>query len=224
MVHAFALEALFEFRIVRKMSRQDFDGNGSVEAGIPSAIDFAHAAGRPRETGFHTARVSCPRLRLIIRNHHGAITSQDTSKRSVRYSLASRFHVETVNWDLSAIYRIAAFASITAKGTEWASEHEFRHVALVPRNSGIQLEERKSVGKNIRYLPVLVRAGGRRIALAEIIIGSNQSAEEIRGRLKLLLAGKGCKIGDFEYPKITASAIPSLGPWISGGLDPLSAS
>jgi hypothetical protein len=27
------------------MSRQDFDGNGSVEAGIPSAIDFAHAAG-----------------------------------------------------------------------------------------------------------------------------------------------------------------------------------
>jgi len=39
----FALEALFEFRIVGEMSRQDLDGHRAVEARIASAIDFAHA-------------------------------------------------------------------------------------------------------------------------------------------------------------------------------------
>ena len=50
-----------------------------------------------------------------------------------------------------------------------------------------------------------------RIALAEIIIGSNQNTEETCEQLKRLLADKGYKVVDsIEYPVITVSAIP---PW-----------
>ena len=112
---------------------------------------------------------------------------------------------------LSAIYRIAVFASITAKRAEWAAEQEFRHVTLVRENAGIQLRERESAGKTMRYLPISLRAEGKRIALAEIIIGSNQNAEDTREQLKRLLADKGYKVVDsIEYPVITVSAIP---PW-----------
>jgi hypothetical protein len=72
------------------------------------------------------------------------------------------------------------------------------------------LKEREANGKIIRFLPISVRADGKRIAFSEIIVGSNRNAQETREQLTSLLATKGYKVGDIEYPEIIASAIP---PW-----------
>jgi hypothetical protein len=81
---------------------------------------------------------------------------------------------------LSAINRLAAFASEMAKQPKWASEQEVRHVTLIPQGANIQLQERQSGGRTIRYLPVQVRENGKRIAFAEIILGSNQNLVDAR--------------------------------------------
>jgi hypothetical protein len=111
---------------------------------------------------------------------------------------------------LSALYRIAAFASIMAKQPAWEVEKEFRHVTIIHPDADIQPKERQSGGKTIRYLPVLVRDNGKRIAFAEIITGPNQNAANAHERLKGLLAEQGYEVRGLEYPEIVASA---LQPW-----------
>ncbi|MCZ6514309.1 MAG: hypothetical protein O6850_00415, partial [Acidobacteria bacterium] len=156
-------------------------------------------------------------------NHPAELIKVDYSESSWRDNLRKSFgkassilsraedSPRSCELGLSAIYRIAAFASIRAKQAEWAAEQEFRHVTLVRKNAGIQLKERESAGSTIRYLPVSLRAQGKRIALDEIIIGSNRNAEDTREQLKRLLADKGYKVADsIEYPVITVSSIP---PW-----------
>ncbi len=71
--------------------------------------------------------------------------------------------------------------------------------------------ERVSGGRTVRFLPTIVRAEGKRIALAEIIIGPNQNAGEARQRLNQLLADVGYRVDDMEYPGITASVVA---PWV----------
>jgi hypothetical protein len=152
-----------------------------------------------------------------------ALVKVDYSESSWRSDLAQNFGPvcsllsrlppsrRTLELGLSALHRIAAFASIGAKRAEWAVEQEFREVTLVPKKSQIRLLERQTPdGKVTRYLPVQVRAEGKRIAFSEIIIGSNRNAEESRSRLEGLLADQGYKVGDIEYPEIIVSAIP---PW-----------
>jgi hypothetical protein len=120
---------------------------------------------------------------------------------------------KTFELGLSALHRVAAFASIGAKRAEWAVEQEFREVTLVPKKSQIRLLERQTPdGKVTKYLPVQVRADGKRIAFSEIIIGSNRNAEESRAQLEGLLAEHSYKVGDIEYPEIIVSAIPSWDP------------
>jgi hypothetical protein len=114
---------------------------------------------------------------------------------------------------LSALYRIAAYASIRAKRDKWKSEQEVRLVTLARHTTGVEHRERTSAtGKVIRYLPVSVRANGKLIALDEIIIGANQNSEETREQLKTLLAAKGYEVGSVEYPRITVSSIPGVSP------------
>jgi hypothetical protein len=127
-------------------------------------------------------------------------------------SLLSRAVPSRSNFELglSALHRIAAFASIGAKRAEWAVEQEFREVTLVRQSSNIRLKEREVDGKVKRYLPVQVRAEGKRIAFSEIIVGPNRNVEETRDQLKKFLADQGYEVGDIEYPEITVSAIP---PW-----------
>ena len=128
-------------------------------------------------------------------------------------SILSRNEDSPQNCELGrlTIHRIAALTSIKAKQAKWVAEQAFRLVTLVRRNTGIQLKERESAGKTMRYLHVSLRAEGKRIALDEIIIGSNRNAEDTREQLKELLADKGYKLTDsIEYPVITVSAIP---PW-----------
>jgi hypothetical protein len=109
---------------------------------------------------------------------------------------------------LSALYRIAAYASIRAKRAKWNSEQEVRLVTLARHKTGVEPRERTSAtGKLIRYLPVSVRADGKLIALDEIIIGANQNIEDTREQLKTLLAAKGYAVGSVEYPRIMVSSI-----------------
>lgn len=67
---------------------------------------------------------------------------------------------------LSAIYRIAAFASITKKAERWQSEQEVRYVTFSRHKNSVTPKERVSAnGKTIRYLEVPPRADGKLIAL-----------------------------------------------------------
>lgn len=112
---------------------------------------------------------------------------------------------------LSALYRIAAFAAIGAKQQKWAGEQEFRNVTMVYPEAGVQPRVRTSGGKGVRYLPTVVRADGKKIALAEVVVGPNQDFEDARQRLIKTLADCGYEIGTMEYPTIVASAVA---PWL----------
>jgi hypothetical protein len=111
----------------------------------------------------------------------------------------------------SALTRIAAFQAITAKDARWQVEQEFRHVTLVRSQDMGKLRQRGSPGNAVSYLPVLVRSKGKRIALAELIIGPNCKPEEARENVKQLLQDTGYEPGTIEYPVIAISPSPGLG-------------
>jgi hypothetical protein len=151
-----------------------------------------------------------------------AIIKVDYSEASWRANLAKNFSTicafmqrarntsKNIELGLSALYRIAAFASIQAKQEKWEVEQEYRHTTIIFHEADVQPSERVTGGKTIRFLPVAVRANSKRIALAEIIVGPNQNCEEARQRLIRLLAECGYEIGQMEYPEITASKVV---PW-----------
>lgn len=116
---------------------------------------------------------------------------------------------------VAALYRIAAFASITAKQQQWAHEKEFRKVELlVFKDDESKLLTRVSGGKTRLYLPLSVRTEGKLIALSEIIVGPNQEFDAARYSVKVLLAESGYKPDQSEYPKIVPSEVP---PWSPSG-------
>jgi hypothetical protein len=117
---------------------------------------------------------------------------------------------ENVATGFKALYRIATHAAISAKKPEWEVEQEYRLVRLVDQNERHELKKRESAGKTIRYLPLFVRTGGKRIALSEITIGPNQTAEEAREGLTGLLARSNYRPDCPEYPKIRVSEVS---PW-----------
>jgi hypothetical protein len=148
-----------------------------------------------------------------------ALIKVDYSEMSWRASIEKHFHGvgsllgrvkgkrRHLKLALSALYRIAAFMSMSAKREMWAVEKEYRHVTIIHPDAKVQAHERVSGGKTIRFLPVVLRADGKRIAFAEIVIGPNQSVEEARRRLNQLLADAGYRVGDMEYPEIAASSM-----------------
>ena len=125
------------------------------------------------------------------------------------YRYASMTHKKLA---LSALYRIAAFASIMAKQPVWEAEMEFRHVTIVHPNIQVEPKEREAGGRTIRYLPVSLRDSGKQIVFAEIITGPNQNVEVARERLNYVLSQAGYGLGDLEYPEIVASEVT---PWES---------
>lgn len=150
-----------------------------------------------------------------------AIVKVDYSEASWRANLAKNFSSicavmqrardtsKNIELGLSALYRIAAFASIQAKQEKWEVEQEYRHATITFHEADVQPRERISGGKTIRFLPVAVRANGKRIALAEIIVGPNQNFEEARQRLIRLLADSGYSPDQMEFPEIMPSTVPS---------------
>jgi hypothetical protein len=113
---------------------------------------------------------------------------------------------------LLALHRIAAFAAITAKQPPWAGEQEYRRVTILHNEATIDPKVRVSGGKVIRYLTADVRANGKKIALAEVIMGPNQNSDQARERFMKLLTDCGYEVGDMEYPKLITSAVE---PWSS---------
>ena len=79
---------------------------------------------------------------------------------------------------LLALHRIAAFAAMTAKQPPWAGEQEYRRVTILHNEATVDPKVRMSGGKVIRYLTADVRANGKKIALAEVIMGPNQNADQ----------------------------------------------
>lgn len=116
------------------------------------------------------------------------------------------FSRPNVEQALSALHRIAAMASIRAKTPEWASEQELRHVTIAHPDASLAPKERQSRGHTVRYLPVVVRADNKRIALGEVLIGPNQDGQAGCKQMQQLLDDAAYKVGDFEYPAAIAGS------------------
>ena len=113
---------------------------------------------------------------------------------------------QNVRAALASISGVAAFASMTAKTPYWSSELEVRHVTLDKTGRGVKPSVRTGRdGKEIRYLPVSLRADDKLIALDEIIIGAAQDFDDLRAQFETLLKAKGYVEGSIEYPRITFS-------------------
>lgn len=118
---------------------------------------------------------------------------------------SAQFSAKNIRLGLSVFYGVAAFASLMTKKAEWAAENEVRRVTLNRFEPGVEPRVRiNAEGKEIRIAP-LVRAEGKLIALDEIIIGANQEVENVRRLFETLLAEKGYRTGDIEYPAFTVS-------------------
>jgi hypothetical protein len=110
-----------------------------------------------------------------------------------------RLGAEILNW-------IAESYSLTAKQENWKAEQEIRRIVLVDAGADLQPRERDArSGKRIRYIEVPVRRSGKRIALAEVIIGPNQYGDLGRQKVTQILHAAGYTPGDAEYPEISIS-------------------
>lgn len=104
---------------------------------------------------------------------------------------------------LNALFRIATYAAVTAKKQKWASEEEWRHIVIPQRDMSINPCERQGPFGTIRYLPVFMRQNRRPVALAEIIIGSNQNIDQAQARLMKLLKSAGYPHEFANLPEIS---------------------
>jgi hypothetical protein len=107
----------------------------------------------------------------------------------------------------SAFYRIAGFTATGAKQEGWAVEQEFRNVTIVHQGAK-NPEEVDENGR--RFLPIVVRADGKRMALAEMLIGPNRDVDAARQRVTALLSDVGYNVSDMEYPQVVTSALGPL--------------
>lgn len=115
---------------------------------------------------------------------------------------------------LNALYRIAAFAEVTAKTSQWADEEEWRLV-IFPERSVVSITplERYVDDKCIKYISVDVRSDKRPLAIDEILIGPKQNqGEALRRRLEDLLKCAGYPHEFAQLPKITASKVSLESP------------
>jgi hypothetical protein len=112
---------------------------------------------------------------------------------------------------LFEFYRVAAFTSMGAKRQNWAVEQEYRRVTILHKDANVAPCEHISNGKTRRYLPTAVRAGGKKIALSEIIVGPNQDFDRVAQRVSELLTSAGYVADEMEYPKVARSAVA---PWV----------
>jgi hypothetical protein len=168
----------------------------------------------------------CLGLRVLdeepLKNPGGAIIEVDYSESSWRTKVTTHFQeicdllstskVSSFNCrlGLNALYRIAAFSAISAKQSKWSGEREFRRATILRDNDQKLLKTMESGGQLKRYVPVALRTHGKKIALAEIIMGPNQYVAEAREGLEELLSRNGYTPECAEYPQISPSAIQ---PW-----------
>jgi hypothetical protein len=112
---------------------------------------------------------------------------------------------------LFACYRIAAHTAMSAKLPSYAVEQEYRRVTLLHKDAKVVAGEYTSNGKVRQYIPTVVRAGGNKIALSEVMVGPNKEFKSAVQRVREILAVCGYTVDEMEYPKITQSAVE---PWL----------
>jgi hypothetical protein len=111
----------------------------------------------------------------------------------------------------TALFRIAAFEAMRAKTANWAVEQELRVVTLVrdpsdPRAAPVQVRERPSNGRTIRFIDVFLREEGQLIALDEVVTGPNQDPERSRLEAERILDECGyARNAPDNFPTISAS-------------------
>jgi hypothetical protein len=98
---------------------------------------------------------------------------------------------------LNALYRLAAYAAITAKQSAWSSEEEWRQVAIPRRGVQVEDVEGFSVVDGRRHLDLSLRASGLPIALEEVILGPQQDYGAAVCRIRQILTAAG-------YPHVAA--------------------
>lgn len=97
-----------------------------------------------------------------------------------------------ITWN--ALSRLAARAGIVAKTKDWEPEQEWRQTALCSMHERVPTQTRKSEGKRIDYLSLRLRNAGKRLAFAEVMLGSQcpQTLEDA----KVILSSAGYDEGD----------------------------
>jgi hypothetical protein len=112
---------------------------------------------------------------------------------------------------LNALFRIAAYAAVTAKQPRWSHEQEWRQIIFAPNTVSIEVRQRESPSR--RYLALFMWAGEKHIALTEVLIGSNQDATWAEEKLTGLLRQAGYPNDFAAMPKILhASSLTSTRP------------
>jgi hypothetical protein len=102
---------------------------------------------------------------------------------------------------------IAGGYAMSAKAETFAPENEIRRLVFV--NYGFKFppdEYTHEDGRLIRYLAVPLRRPGKKISLAQIFIGPNDTQEGPR-KAEQMLSEAGYAVGDPEYPEILPSAV-----------------
>lgn len=108
-----------------------------------------------------------------------------------------------------ALSRIAATARICAKGSEWSDEEEWRHVAVVRAGRKPFPQRRLKSGNPVDYLELPLRAEGRPLALAEVILGprQEQGREAAMEEARSILKAAGYPSEYAELPAILCSEV-----------------
>lgn len=113
---------------------------------------------------------------------------------------------------LVVLYRIAAYAAVTAKTSEWADEEEWRLVILPEKGFRDTHRARYIDGKCIKYISIDARLERRPLSIDEILIGPKQNEKEARSQLEDLLKYAGYPNEFAKSPKITMSEVSLKSP------------
>jgi hypothetical protein len=100
---------------------------------------------------------------------------------------------------LNALFRVAAYAAVTAKQPKWSNEQEWRQIIFAPNTVSIEVRQRESLAK--RYLALFMRAGEKHILqkfssgqIMRLGLSKNSPASCVRQatRTTLWLCRKSC--------------------------------
>jgi hypothetical protein len=110
-----------------------------------------------------------------------------------------------INLTLGVLSSLAAYSAVRAKNPmRWAAENESRFIAVPHDGSRVTVHHSPS-GKP--FVSLVVRNGGGRIALPELIVGPNNDPVIGLKQAHAVSRDAGYVVGEAEYPDVLASSI-----------------
>jgi hypothetical protein len=106
-------------------------------------------------------------------------------------------------WGWNALFRLAGHAAMSTKTAAWSREQEWRQVAFVQPGATVTPIHWNGPSPTHEHVLLEVRADGQPIALAEVILGSNQDPDRGRERARQILESAG-------YGKTTTIVLPAI--------------